>query len=335
MVVEAQTPPSMLVPTTLREFEAGLLLAQKEEIADGVVALTLTGHDQQELPSWTPGAHIDLVLESVGLTRQYSLCGNPADRHRWRVAVLNAPDSRGGSRFIHRELQPGGTIRVRGPRNHFSLVNSPRYLFIAGGIGVTPMLPMVEAAQAAGADWEMAYGGQNRNSMAFLLDLLSRYGHRVRAWPQDETGRLPLQSMLAEPREDTLVYCCGPEPLLEAVEKHCESWPTGSLHVERFVEKAVEPEPGGDDKFEVILQRSGVALTVCAGKSILEVVEDARVANVLASCRTGLCGTCETEVLEGEPDHRDSVLTAAERQRNECMMICVSRARSRRIVLDL
>jgi ferredoxin-NADP reductase len=334
MVVQAQAPPTRLVPTTLREFEADLLLEHRDDVAEGVVALTLTSQDGQELPSWTPGAHIDLVLQSSGLTRQYSLCGSPADRRKWRIAVLHTPASRGGSRFIHRELKPGTAIRVRGPRNHFPLVDAPRYAFIAGGIGVTPLLPMTEAAQAAGADWQMFYGGRSRGSMAFL-DQLSGYGERVHVWPQDEAGLLPLDSILAEPRDDTLVYCCGPEPLLQAVEQLCRSWPPGSLHVERFVAKEIEPESGGDDEFEIMLERSGVTLTVPVGKSILDVVEDARVGNVLASCRTGLCGTCETGVLEGTPDHRDSVLTDAERQQGEAMMICISRSRTPRLVLDL
>jgi ferredoxin-NADP reductase len=211
-------------------------------------------------------------------------------------------------------------------------VDAPRYVFIAGGIGITPILPMAEAAQAAGADWKMLYGGRSRGSMAFL-DQLSGYGERVRLCPQDEAGLLPLESILARPQNDTLVYCCGPEPLLRAVEQLCESWPRGSLHIERFAAKAIKAEPGGDREFEVVLQRSGLTLTVPADRSILDAVEGARVGNVLSSCRNGICGTCEVGVLEGSPDHRDSVLTEAEQE--DAMMICISRSHSPRLVLDL
>jgi ferredoxin-NADP reductase len=221
---------------------------------------------------------------------------------------------------------------VRGPRNNFPLVGSPRYLFIAGGIGITPILPMIRAAEAAGAEWRLVYGGRQRASMAFL-DELAHYGDRVSIRPQDETGLLDLDALLGTPEPDTLVYCCGPEPLLAAVEQRCHAWPPRSLHVERFSPKPLT-EPVLTEAFEVVLRQSELELTVPPDRSILSVVEAAGV-GVLSSCAEGTCGTCETAVLDGEPDHRDSVLTEEERQANDCMMICVSRSRGPRLVLDL
>ncbi len=316
-----------------REVELDLRVCRRETAAEGVVALGLADPDGADLPEWTPGAHIDLVMGD-GLTRQYSLCGSTSNRSAWEIGVLLDPDSRGGSRFVHDELQEGATIRVRGPRNAFGLVHAPRYQFIAGGIGITPMLPMIEAAEARDADWHLLYGGRERASMAFL-DRLERYGDRVAVSPRSEReGRLELDSVLATSAPETLVYCCGPEGLLDAVEEACRSWPAESLHVERFSPKVEEPSPDALATFEVECQRSGVTVTVTAGQSIYEVVEEAGV-DVLGSCMEGVCGTCECDVIEGEPDHRDSVLTEAERSRGDTIMICVSRSRSERLVLDV
>ena len=318
--------------TIVREHEADLVVREAQTVADGVVALTLADPNGGELPAWTPGAHIDFVLNDQ-LIRQYSLCGSPSKTGVWRVGVLRAPDSRGGSERVHDVLAPGSTVRVRGPRNHFPLVASPRYLFIAGGIGITPLLPMIAEAEAAGADWRLLYGGRERASMAFL-DEVARYGDRVTIVPQDEQGMLDLESVLGTPQPDTLVYCCGPEGLLSAVEKFCEKWPSGTLHLERFTAKPQEPAAEVDSSFELVLQRSGLTLQVPPDKSVLTVIREAGV-SVLASCLEGVCGTCETEVIDGEVDHRDSVLNEEERASNEYMMVCVSRCRSPRLVLDL
>ena len=307
-----------------------LAVARKTGAADGVAVLDLRDAAGAQLPAWQPGAHIDLLLEP-DLTRQYSLCGDPADRGTWRIAVLREPDSRGGSQHVHDKLAAGSVVRVRGPRNHFTLEPAPRYLFIAGGIGITPIVPMLSAADAAGTPWALAYGGQTRTSMAFAAELLSRYADRVHLRPQDEAGLLDLDTLLGQPREDTLVYCCGPEGLLAAVEARCAAWPPGALHVERFA-----PGPGTGDRtaFEVELARSGLTLTVPPDGSILECVEAAGIP-VLSSCTEGTCGTCETTVLAGVPDHRDSVLTEAERNAADVMMICVSRSATPRLTLDL
>lgn len=323
---------SMITQTQLREHEAVLTVLQREPVADDVVALTLATTDGAAMPDWRPGAHVDLVLDG-GLTRQYSLCGNPADTSRWRIAVLRPPVSQGGSVFVHDRLLEGSSVQVRGPRNHFPLVASGRYVFLAGGIGITPMLPMIAEADAVGADWHLYYGGRSLASMAFR-DELARYGNRVSFVPQDTAGILDLDAVLGAPQPGCLVYCCGPEGLLAAVEQRCHAWPPGSLHLERFSAKAIETPAGGDRAFEVVLQRSGRTLAVASDQSIFDAVRAAGV-SVLGSCLKGICGTCETGVLDGQVDHRDSVLSDEEQDTDEYLMICVSRARGDRLTLDL
>ena len=310
-------------------YEAELVVGRREFVAKGVLALTLRHPLGGPLPAWEPGAHVDLVL-GPGLERQYSLCGDPADRTRWRVAVLREPAGRGGSAFVHDQVRQGDKVRVRGPRNHFALRPAARYRFVAGGIGITPVLPMLAAAEAAGAEWTLLYGGRTRDSMAYTGEL-ARYGDRVTVAPQDESGLLDLGPVLDALPEGTLVYCCGPGALLDAVEERC---PAGALHLERFRPKERPAGGDGDGEFEVELDRSGLTLTVAPGVSVLDTVRAAGV-EVLFSCAEGTCGTCETDVLDGTPEHRDSVLSPGEREAGETMMICVSRCRGKKLVLDL
>ena len=309
-----------------------LVVREHVAVADGVAALVLGAADGAELPAWQPGAHVDLLLGN-GLTRQYSLCGEPSDRGTYRVGVLREDTGGGGSRFVHDDLRPGSTVPVRAPRNHFRLESAAHYVFVAGGIGITPILTMIAEAEAAGADWTLLYGGRRRASMAFL-DELERHGDRVTVWPQDTHGLLDLDALLGEPRPDTLVYACGPGPLLDAVEARCAGWPQGALHVERFAAAPLSA-PVRDEPFEVELARTGRVLTVPTDRSIVDVVESETGLNVLTSCSEGKCGTCETGVLEGTPDHRDVLLTQVERAACDRMMICVSRSCSPRLVLDL
>jgi ferredoxin-NADP reductase len=318
-----------------------LRVERKTALADGVAGLTLVPASGGELPEWTPGAHVDLHLP-CGLTRQYSLCGDPADRGHWQVAVLREPAGRGGSACVHDDLTPGDELDAAGPRNNFPLVDADGYLFIAGGIGITPILPMLAQASRAGRPWRLAYGGRTRASMAFLPELAAhggqaaappRAGHggRVTVWPQDERGLLPLDDLLAAPGPGAAVYCCGPEPLLRAVEDRCAP---GIVHLERFAPKQPAEAEAEQTPFEVELASCGRVVEVPAGVSVLSALRGAGL-EVLSSCEEGTCGTCETGVLDGVPDHRDSVLTPAERDVCDIMMICVSRARSQRLVLDL
>lgn len=299
---------------------------------DEVLSVVLEDVHGNALPAWTPGAHLDLHLPN-GVVRQFSLCGRPDDPATWRCAVLREPESRGGSSYVHEHLRPGMVLTARGARNNFELAGAHRYLFIAGGIGITPILPMLRAAQESGAEWTLLYGGRRRASMAFL-DELAQYGDRVLVHPQDEQGLLPLNDELARARTDTLVYCCGPAPLLAAVERACTHWPSGSLVVERFAPVPSVAGSGEDESFEVYAAQSGITVLVPEGTTILDALEASGL-DIANSCRQGICGTCETKVLGGIPDHRDSLLSEDEQDSNETMMVCVSRSRNGRLVLDL
>ncbi|MBD0420033.1 oxidoreductase [Streptomyces sp. TRM S81-3] len=301
-----------------------LLVTAHERIADGVVRVRLEGHD---LPRWEPGAHLDVVLPS-GLVRQYSLCGDPEDTSSYTVATRLVEDGRGGSREMHEQVQEGTELEVRGPRNRFPLVEAPSYVFVAGGIGITPVLPMLRALPE-GTEWRLLYCGRTRASMPFLEEVrkLDPGQERITVVPEDEDGRPGLDAFLADVPEDAAVYCCGPEGLMTAVE---ERLPKGAaLHLERFAPRTAA---GGDGEFEVELRRSGRTLTVAAGSSVLAAVR-AELPNTPYSCEQGWCGTCQQRVLEGEIDHRDELLTDSER--GDSMLICVSRARGERLVLDM
>ncbi|WP_330291572.1 PDR/VanB family oxidoreductase [Streptomyces sp. NBC_00576] len=307
-----------------------LTVAAHEAVADGVVQLRLEG---RELPGWAPGAHLDLVLPS-GLVRQYSLCGDPADTSSYTVATRLVPDGRGGSREVHEELRAGMTVEVRGPRNRFPLTPAPAYVFVAGGIGITPILPMLRAVDAQpGLEWRLLYGGRSRASMPYLpeIEKLGAGTDRVTVVAEDEDGLPDLDALFAgvaaELPEGTAVHCCGPEALMAAVEART---PEGAvLRTERFTPRTAT---GGDRSFEVELRRSGRTLTVAADSTVLAAVR-AELPDTAYSCQQGFCGTCQQRVLAGEVDHRDELLTDAERAYS--MLICVSRARRGPLVLDL
>jgi ferredoxin-NADP reductase len=254
-----------------------------------------------------------------------------ADRQHYRIAVLNEEFSTGGSRYVHEVLRPGELVEIGGPRNHFALVEAEQYVFVAGGIGITPLLPMIRAVSAAGRPWRLAYGGRRRASMAFL-DELAGYGDRVSVWAADEVGLIDLEAVVGPPQEGVAVYCCGPEPLLAAVEAQCAPWPKGALHIERFKAKPREDiDPETERSFDIVLERSQLRVPVPADRTALDALDDAGV-EVPNACRDGVCGSCEITVLAGVPDHRDSVLQP---DHTRSIMLCVSRARSSELVLDL
>ncbi|MEU3061023.1 PDR/VanB family oxidoreductase [Streptomyces subrutilus] len=296
------------------------LVVSRTEPAHGVLRLVL---ESPELPAWTPGAHVDLTLPS-GLVRPYSLCGDPADVGRYAVAIRLVEDGRGGSREAHAQLVEGAELELRAPRNRFELVPASSYAFVAGGIGITPLLPMLRAATAAGAEWTLLYGGRSRASMPFL-DELAAYGDRVTLCPQDETG-LPDLGPLAAAAPGTLVYCCGPEPLMAAVVAAAAD--PAAVHLERFAPAAA----GAARPFTVELGRSGRTVEVAADESALTAVRR-ELPGTAYSCEQGFCGTCQHRVLAGEVDHRDELLTDGERE--DSMLLCVSRAAGDRLVLDL
>ena len=314
------------------EQELELLVKQMTLEADGVLSLRLVHPDGDPLPEWSPGAHVDLTLKG-SLVRQYSLCGDPGDRGSYRVAVLREQAALGGSEYVHEGLRPGHRLRVVGPRNNFDFLPAKRYVFVAGGIGITPLLAMLTEAERQGTDWELWYGGRREDSMAFL-DELASYGDRVRVIPEETHGRLDLATALPTPDPGTLVYCCGPEGLLAAVEEHAAGWPEGTLQVERFKAKQIDVDPDGEQPISVDCRRSGRVVQVPADVPVIDALESAGI-TVSSSCRDGICGTCETKVLAGIPDHRDSLLSDTEQASGTTMMICVSRARTPELALDI
>lgn len=302
-----------------------LIVTARTDVADGIVALDLASPTGEALPAWEPGAHIDVLL-AEDLVRQYSLCGDPAKPTTWRIAVLREKESRGGSQYVHDKLDVGTTLSAGAPRNHFPLEKAESYAFVAGGIGITPLIPMIAAAESEGAQWRLTYGARNRTTIAFADELLARYEDRVRLVPQDTLGLIDLSSAT---RDADAVYACGPEALLTALEQTCRP---GVLHLERFSPRPVSI--GADESFEVELAKSECVLTVPAGVPLLKVLRDNGY-DIDFCCEEGVCGSCETTVLSGTVDHRDSVLTEEQRGRHDVMFPCVSRAAAGRLVLDV
>ncbi|MFG2714814.1 PDR/VanB family oxidoreductase [Streptomyces goshikiensis] len=311
--------------------------------ADGVLGLLLEDSRGARLPAWEPGAHLEVRLPS-GRVRHYSLCGDPGDRRTYRLGVLRDPGGRGGSEEIHTSVLAGRLLDVRGPVNRFPLVPAERYAFIAGGIGITPLLPMVREAAAGRSAWSLLYGGRTLTSMAYRDELAALGGGNVVLAPEDTHGPLDIDSVLRGLPDTAAVYCCGPAGLIAAVESRCAAlFPARAPHVERFTAApaSVPADLGsgsgsGPDEagFEVELRRSGAVLHVPPGRTLLDVVREA-LPSVPSSCEQGICGTCETKVLAGVPDHRDSVLSEAEKAAGNTMMICVGRSKGSRLVLDL
>jgi len=316
--------------------EAGqrvLRVQQKTWEADGITSVTLVDPSGEALPGWKPGAHLALHLPN-GLVREYSLCSDPADPTRWTVAVLRTPDSRGGSSYVHDSLAVGAQIVVDGPRNAFHLEDGPKHFLIAGGIGITPIIAMARELQSRGAEWSLLYTGRSRQAMAFL-DAVGRLPKdRVHLHIDEESGRYPdLKAVLHAQDPRTLVYCCGPTPLMDAVAEAMED--PSLLRLERFKAPERELPPGESDQaFEVVLNSTGERIPVGPDESVLTALEAAGVA-VEYSCTEGICGTCETGVLAGDVEHRDFLLSPEEHEAAGTMMICVSRCRGRELVLDL
>jgi tetrachlorobenzoquinone reductase len=298
--------------------------------APGVVSLELAAPDGGGLPPFEPGAHIDLHLLG-GIVRQYSLFGDPAEPCCYRIAI-RAVSGGTASGFIHRRLRPGEIVTVSAPRNNFPLVTSDRYLFVAGGIGITPLIPMMRAADAAGTPWTLLYCNKSDADAPFLAEIRKLAGG-VSLHSSKGGTRLDVAKTLADPQAGTALYCCGPESLMLAVEEATAAWPSASVHFEWFSPRS-RADAGTAGGFVVVCERSGLTLEVPPERSVLDVLNDAGIA-VPCSCQQGVCGSCEVRVLSGDVDHRDSILSAAERAANTTMMTCISRAKSGRLVLDI
>jgi ferredoxin-NADP reductase len=322
--VTSPAAPVLSRPRTVRftGFERDVVVDAVAREADDVVSLTLRDPAGATLPRWTPGAHLDLFLPS-GRQRQYSLCGDAGDDTSYRIAVRLIPDGDGGSREIHGCVRTGQTLTVRGPRQAFALAASESYMFIAGGIGITPILGMVRAARAASARWKLVYLGRSRATMPFL-DELERFGAGVAVRPDDEYGPPDVDAILRGTEPGAAVYLCGPPPLMAAVREALPRVnPTAGLHAERF---AAPPVAGGSP-FTVTLARSGTRVPVAADESALTAVRR-EVPGVTYSCRQGFCGSCRVRVLPAKPGPEKPGPDGS-------MLLCVQRPSADSVVVDL
>ena len=309
--------------------------------ATNIISVELRHPDGADLPAFTAGAHIDLHVPG-GMVRSYSLSNDPSETHRYVLGVLKDKASRGGSRAVHEQLRIGMALTISAPRNHFGLEESAAHsVLLAGGIGITPLLAMARRLKALGRSFEVLLLARSRRHAAFLSDMQA-LGGPLRLHFDDEQGGPPdLKALLAQamgPAGPSATqwhfYACGPAVMLDAFEKSCADLGLPHAHLERFAAVAVAASEQAKGAYEVVLKKSGKTVPVAAGASLLQALKDAK-ANLSTSCEEGICGSCEVKVLEGEPDHRDAVLSAAERKANTVMMVCVSGCKSERLVLDL
>jgi len=299
--------------------------------APNVISYELRSTDGSELPAFTAGSHIDIKLPS-GLVRSYSLTNSQSERHRYVIAVQKDRESRGGSKWIIQNFRPGEILSVSEPRNNFKLdETAERSVLIAGGIGITPMLSMIDRLNALGKEWELTFVSRTRGSAPFLERLQGQQRVRLHFDREPSAEMLDLGSLVGAAPAGAHLYCCGPVTMLEAFEKAAKARPADTVHVEYFT--ATEP-PATEGGFVVVLAKSGREIAIPAGKTILKALSDEGL-SLPSSCTEGVCGTCETRVIEGIPDHRDRILTEKERLANNKMMICCSGAKSEKLVLDL
>ncbi|MCI2810984.1 PDR/VanB family oxidoreductase [Eoetvoesiella caeni] len=314
-----------------------LIVHEVSKAAEDVLVYQLAASGGADLAPWEPGAHIDIHTPS-GLIRQYSLCGQPSDRKQYQIAVLIERNGRGGSIEIHEKLTVGTSVKVSIPRNHFPLRPAQKYIFVGGGIGITPLLPMIDAAQQSGAAWSLVYGGRNTASMAFADALGRLHGETVTLVPQDVKGMIDIKQIVEQAESDVAVYACGPGAMLTELETQFEqAGKRTQLFIERFgvdEQKKLIESAGESQGFQIELAQRGLTLDVPADKTLKEVLLGAGI-DVPFSCEEGYCGSCETKVLEGVPEHHCSVLTDEEKEQGEYMMVCVGRSKSAKLVLDL
>jgi ferredoxin-NADP reductase len=316
-----------------------LRVSQMTWEADGVVSVRLARIESDDpLPAWEPGAHIDVYVPD-GATRQYSLCGDPDDLSSWQIAVLREPEGRGGSAYIHDQLRVGDRLLVTRPKNNFALEDATYHALVAGGVGITPMMPMAEHLAREGRPFHLTYGGRTRGSMAFR-SRLAALGDRVTFLAEDQDGRPDLDTLVKELPDGGLVYVCGPVGLLRAVQSAAETVhgvDQDVVRFELFSRTGVEPTRTAAldaDDYELVLTRSGHTLRLSPEANILEVVLALGV-DVDNDCRDGICGSCITPVRSGTVDHRDLVLTKKEQAAMDRMLICVSRPTCPRLELEL
>ncbi|MDB5916595.1 MAG: vanB [Massilia sp.] len=302
--------------------------------AIGIIGLELVSADGTPLPPFSAGSHIDVAI-APGITRQYSLCNDPSESHRYRLGVLLDPNTRGGSAGMHR-LKVGDSLSISAPRNHFPLVPAARSILLAGGIGVTPILCMAERLAKTGSHFEMHYFARSPERMAFK-DSIASAGFRESVffhYDDNQAQTLDLAALLDNPQEQTHLYVCGPRGFIEYAigTARAQRWENEQVHTEYF--GGVAADPASEGAFEVQIASSGAVIAIPAGRSTTQVLAENGFF-VPVSCEQGVCGTCITRVLDGEIDHRDAYFTDEEKARNDQFTPCCSRARSKRLVLDL
>lgn len=305
--------------------------------ADGVLSVELVAPNGAPLPPFEAGAHVDIALPLTGgtVSRSYSLCNDPVETRRYIVGIGRDRASRGGSRWVHEHLRPGALLQVTPPRNHFRLNEAaPTFALVAGGIGITPILAMARRLHALGKPVRALVAARTREAAAFV-DEMSALVPELTLHLDSEAGGPPdLRAWLAALPQGTGVYCCGPAPMLDTFERSCAEVGLADAHIERFTAAPAVADAAPAGAYTVVLERRGLTLEVNADKGLLDTLLDAGV-DVPYSCMEGVCGTCETRVLDGEIDHRDGVLSAIEKQRGDVMMVCVSTCKGKRLVLDL
>lgn len=311
------------------------VLRKKQEALD-IASFELVKPDGSALPGFSAGSHIDVQVPG-GLTRQYSLCNDAGEQHRYRIAVLRDPASRGGSTGMHDALKEGDTLQISEPRNHFPLVHAERTLLFAGGIGVTPLLSMAQRLAHIGADFRMHYCTRSAERTAFRDEIAaSAYADRVDFHHDDGDAaqKLQLEQVIAKPQAGTHLYVCGPTGFIDWVVKTAErlGWPKEQVHLEYF--GAAPQDTAGDRAFQVKIASSGESYEVGANETVVQALQKHGI-EILTSCEQGVCGTCITRVLQGECDHRDLYFTDDEKAQNDQFTPCCSRAKSPVLVLDL
>lgn len=309
---------------------------RRTQEAEGIVAFELARPDGAALPAFSAGSHIDVQLPG-GVTRQYSLCNDAAEQHRYRIAVLRDPASRGGSNAMHDTVKEGDTLTISEPRNHFPLVHAGKTLLFAGGIGVTPLLCMAQRLAAIGADFEMHYSTRSPERTAFRQEIAgSPFAARVQFHHDDGEAaqKLDLARVLGQPAPGTHLYVCGPTGYIDFVVNTAKGlgWPAEQIHLEYF--GAAAQDTSGDRAFQVKVASSGATYDIPAGETVVQALGKHGI-EIMVSCEQGVCGTCITRVLEGECDHRDMYFTDEEKAKNDQFTPCCSRAKSATLVLDL
>ncbi|WP_020590322.1 PDR/VanB family oxidoreductase [Kiloniella laminariae] len=305
------------------------------EEAESIRSYELRAVDGSDLPAFSAGSHIDFFLPG-NMIRQYSLSNNPAERHRYIVAVQKEENGRGGSSYVHKNLKSGSQIEISHPRNHFELDETAgRYKLIAGGIGITPILSMARRLKSLGKPFQLYYACRNKQRAAFTEEMVaSGLSAHVLYSFDDQHGPLKTQALFGQPEKDVQIYCCGPTGLMDAVKKVTQNWPAGTVRFEHFSADETTGPRADDGSFEVIINSTGKCYLIPAGKSILAVLAENGIF-VDNACCEGICGTCETGLLDGEADHRDMVLSDQEKAENRHIMVCCSRAKSPSLTLDL